>query len=469
MDNILNNNDIYKFSNDNIDDNEENFNLDDNEENFNLDDNEENFDLYNIDKLSLIKSNSNLARLDSFESKLPKEISKETKMSLLIVVLLKLVLNNNSDKLDKIYNFLEKKKLLDIDVTKSKYIGIRNNLSLLIETINNQDEQKIKDNNNLTKYDFNKYINKYRNNYNEISLIGQGAYGTVYKVYHKFEKKFYAIKKIFVTAELIEDDYDIFKEVQYYCDLHHENIVRYYSSWVDIDMASIIDYNYAINNDSELNSIEKLCPILFIQMELCDYNLREYLLTNGIDDKLNNKINYFKQIINGLKYLHDNNIIHRDIKPENIFILDGKIKIGDFGLCKKYEKIKQIKINENKQINDLLENISIKDNYEFEIFTMTKYLGTGIYKAPEVDTGIYNLSIDIYSLGIILLELLINTNTYYEKFKIIENIKKNFNTFNSKNIIKNLISNKYDNLILLLINNDHNIRPNINQLINYLS
>ena len=126
-------------------------------------------------------------------------------------------------------------------------------------------------------------------------------------------------------------------------------------------------------------------------MELCDYNLREYLLTNGIDDKLNNKINYFKQIINGLKYLHDNNIIHRDIKPENIFILDGKIKIGDFGLCKKYEKIKQIKINENKQINDLLENISIKDNYEFEIFTMTKYLGTGIYKAPEVDTGIYNL------------------------------------------------------------------------------
>ena len=173
MDNILNNNDIYKFSNDNLDDNEENFNLDDNEENFNLDDNEENFDLYNIDKLSLIKSNSNLARLDSFESKLPKEISKETKMSLLIVVLLKLVLNNNSDKLDKIYNFLEKKKLLDIDVTKSKYIGIRNNLSLLIETINNQDEQKIKDNNNLTKYDFNKYINKYRNNYNEISLIGQ--------------------------------------------------------------------------------------------------------------------------------------------------------------------------------------------------------------------------------------------------------------------------------------------------------
>ena len=74
MDNILNNNDIYKFSNDNLDDNEENFNLDDNEENFNLDDNEENFDLYNIDKLSLIKSNSNLARLDSFESKLPKEI-----------------------------------------------------------------------------------------------------------------------------------------------------------------------------------------------------------------------------------------------------------------------------------------------------------------------------------------------------------------------------------------------------------
>ena len=43
----------------------------------------------------------------------------------------------------------------------------------------------------------------------------------------------------------------------------------------------------------------------------------------------------FKQILNGLEYLHENNILFRDIKLENIlFNSEGKIKITDFGLSK---------------------------------------------------------------------------------------------------------------------------------------
>jgi serine/threonine-protein kinase HSL1 (negative regulator of Swe1 kinase) len=42
---------------------------------------------------------------------------------------------------------------------------------------------------------------------------------------------------------------------------------------------------------------------------------------------------YFKQLLNGLQYCHDNNICHRDIKPENLLISqDREIKITDFGL-----------------------------------------------------------------------------------------------------------------------------------------
>ena len=45
---------------------------------------------------------------------------------------------------------------------------------------------------------------------------------------------------------------------------------------------------------------------------------------------------YMFQIIQGLKYIHNNNIIHRDLKPSNIFISDKmELKIGDFGLIAK--------------------------------------------------------------------------------------------------------------------------------------
>lgn len=40
---------------------------------------------------------------------------------------------------------------------------------------------------------------------------------------------------------------------------------------------------------------------------------------------------YLKQIAEGLRYLHERNIIHRDIKPENIIFVNGICKIGDFG------------------------------------------------------------------------------------------------------------------------------------------
>ena len=40
---------------------------------------------------------------------------------------------------------------------------------------------------------------------------------------------------------------------------------------------------------------------------------------------------YLRQLVQGLKYLNDLNIIHRDIKPENILIQEGVVKICDFG------------------------------------------------------------------------------------------------------------------------------------------
>jgi serine/threonine protein kinase len=92
-------------------------------------------------------------------------------------------------------------------------------------------------------------------------------------------------------------------------------------------------------------------------------------------------LNIFYQIVQGLKAAHDEKIIHRDLKPGNIIITDkGEVKIIDFGLAKLAGE-------------KLTETISTK--------------GTIAYMAPEVIRNQPdNLSADVWSLGVILYEML---------------------------------------------------------------
>ena len=69
-------------------------------------------------------------------------------------------------------------------------------------------------------------------------------------------------------------------------------------------------------------------------------------------------IEYIKEILDGIKYLHQQNLVHRDIKPSNLLInANNVIKIADFGVCGKIQKNKQ------------------------------KQVGTPLYIAPEVRTN----------------------------------------------------------------------------------
>lgn len=78
-----------------------------------------------------------------------------------------------------------------------------------------------------------------------------------------------------------------------------------------------------------------------------------------------------------LQYIHEQNIIHLDLKPENIFISDkNELKIGDFGLSTMFGGQPRLS--------------SEGDKY---------------YMAPEVLDGIYTKAADIFSLGLIMLEL----------------------------------------------------------------
>jgi len=88
-----------------------------------------------------------------------------------------------------------------------------------------------------------------------------------------------------------------------------------------------------------------------------------------------------REIGKGLAYLHDMGIVHRDMKPANIFYEDGHVKIGDYGLSK---------------------FISVSRHS-----AQTASIGTVHYMAPEIGSGDYSKSVDIYALGVMLYEMLL--------------------------------------------------------------
>ena len=91
-------------------------------------------------------------------------------------------------------------------------------------------------------------------------------------------------------------------------------------------------------------------------------------------------MSWFQGIAAGVAYLHDHGIVHRDLKPANIFIDEGIVKIGDYGLSK-------------------FISCSRRSG-------QTESVGTVHYMAPEIANGRYGKEIDTYALGIILYEML---------------------------------------------------------------
>ncbi|XP_025017183.1 eukaryotic translation initiation factor 2-alpha kinase 1-like [Tetranychus urticae] len=90
---------------------------------------------------------------------------------------------------------------------------------------------------------------------------------------------------------------------------------------------------------SDITKAPVLYCVLFIQMELCKFNLRTWIdkrnaeLINSTSVDYDAAIDIMIQILRGVQHLHEHNLIHRDIKPQNIlFSSAGVVKIADFGL-----------------------------------------------------------------------------------------------------------------------------------------
>ncbi|MCL1949410.1 MAG: protein kinase [Turicibacter sp.] len=192
-------------------------------------------------------------------------------------------------------------------------------------------------------------------------LIGDGGMANVYLAYDLKEHLHVAIKSL--RYELSKDERFIkrFKrESSQVIDMDHPNIVHVYSVEDDNDQP-------------------------FMVMEYVQgHTLKDYLREKGALD-VGDAIYIMRQLLEGVRYAHENKIIHRDLKTQNIMVTEELIvKVTDFG-------------------------IALSSN-EADMTQTNTIMGSVHYLAPELARG--NLATnrsDIYALGIIFYELLTGT------------------------------------------------------------
>mmetsp|Transcript_30911 Transcript_30911/g.30542 ORF Transcript_30911/g.30542 Transcript_30911/m.30542 type:complete len:736 (-) Transcript_30911:27-2234(-) len=118
----------------------------------------------------------------------------------------------------------------------------------------------------------------------------------------------------------------------------------------------------------------------------------------------------FREILQGLVYLHSKDMIHRDLKPSNIFLDgNGEVKLGDFGLATT-TNLKQEKKDQNK-------NKSGTENFSAGV-------GTPLYCSPEqLNSGKYDQKSDMYSLGLIFYEMWRNFGSMMQRIDELNQLK----------------------------------------------
>ncbi|XP_019150370.1 PREDICTED: mitogen-activated protein kinase kinase kinase 1-like isoform X2 [Ipomoea nil] len=245
-------------------------------------------------------------------------------------------------------------------------------------------------------------------------LLGHGSFGSAYECMRD-DGFVFAVKEMSLQDQ--GDDgrqhiNQLEQEITLLSQFEHESIVQYYGTDKD---------------DSKLYIFLELVSRGSLRSLYHRYHLQDSQVSA-----------YTKQILHGLKYLHDQHVAHRDIKCANILVDDsGFVKLADFGLAQ------IIKLNNVQSIT-----------------------GTAFWMAPEVVRGRNSnwLAADIWSLGCTVLEMLTRQPPYFH----LETVQALFKIANGKppDVPSTLSSNAQD-FIHKCLQVDPNARPTASQLLEH--
>ncbi|KAI5949910.1 hypothetical protein KGF54_005388 [Candida jiufengensis] len=333
---------------------------------------------------------------------------------------------------------------------------------------------------------------KILNSYEIIKEIGRGEHGKVKLALDLINKRTVAIKVInrknkkdrpslklrSDSSSPIKNDYEtkIKREIAIMKKLNHKNIVKLYEVLDDFNSSKIylvLEYmgrgeikwknlnsnNHNNNNHNNNNNCNNNNNNVEVNNGNCNNNLnnenntcldnnipcceidqghfnksfdQENLLSDIYSPNLTFKVSrkIFRDVLNGLQYLHSVGIIHRDIKPANLLVSENNVvKISDFGVS-----------FASKLIDE-------DDNLSGSELDLAKTAGTPAFFAPELcyigneeKTPKINYKIDIWALGVTLYCLLFgkvpfNADSEFELFNVIVNneveFPKDIKSFNS--------------------------------------
>jgi NIMA (never in mitosis gene a)-related kinase len=146
--------------------------------------------------------------------------------------------------------------------------------------------------------------------------LGKGAFGSVRIVTRKEDKKIYAMKSVNIGKLDNTEKEASLNEVRILASLNHPNIIGYKEAFYDEPSKSLnIIMEYADDGDIA----HKIKDNIKRRVRFDESTLWEWII----------------QILEGIKYLHDNKIMHRDLKCANIFLMKtGQVKIGDLNVSK---------------------------------------------------------------------------------------------------------------------------------------
>ena len=254
------------------------------------------------------------------------------------------------------------------------------------------------------------------NNFELISKLGEGSYSTVYKVRRKADLKMYALKKVKLKNLSEKEKQNALNEIRILASIKSDHIITYKEAFIE-EKEKILCLVTEFANKGDL--FQKIT--YFKQMQ------------KSFEEK--DILNIFIQILQGLKCLHDHNILHRDLKSANIFLFNNNLaKIGDLNVSK---------VTKNGIGH-----------------TQT---GTPYYASPEVwnDESYTNKS-DIWSLGCVLYEMICLTPPFkaesmdglYHKI-----IKGKYNKIPEK------YSKELNEILKLLFNVNPKERPSCDELL----